>query len=73
MSFLLPYIREKRDLWMKNLVDSKLTSKFQATIPKKVRQFLRLDRGDLLVFVIGENEVLLKKGFVKVEDSGETD
>jgi len=55
---------------MRNLVDSKLTSKFQATIPKRVRQFLRLDEGDLLVFVIGKNDVLLKKGVVKVEDSG---
>ena len=55
---------------MRNLVDSRLTSKFQATIPKRVRQFLRLDEGDLLVFVIGKNDVLLKKGVVKVEDSG---
>jgi AbrB family looped-hinge helix DNA binding protein len=58
---------------MNSLVDSTLTSKFQATIPKKVRQLLGLGAGDLLVFVIGENEILLKKGVVKVEDAGEFD
>jgi AbrB family looped-hinge helix DNA binding protein len=53
---------------MTQLVDSKLTSKFQITIPKTVRQLLRLDEGDLLVFVIDKDEILLKKGVVKVED-----
>jgi len=53
---------------MTQLVDSRLTTKFQVTIPKTVRQLLRLDEGDLLVFVIREDEILLKKGVVKVED-----
>jgi AbrB family looped-hinge helix DNA binding protein len=54
---------------MPKLVDSRLTSKFQVTIPKIVRQFLRLDEGDLLVFVIGTNGILLKKGVVTVEET----
>lgn len=58
---------------MKKLVNARLTSKFQATIPKRVRQFLRLGEGDLVVFVIGKNEILLKKGVVKVEDAEESD
>jgi AbrB family looped-hinge helix DNA binding protein len=53
---------------MTQLVDSKITSKFQITIPKTVRQRLCLDEGDLLVFVIDKSEILLKKGVVKVED-----
>jgi AbrB family looped-hinge helix DNA binding protein len=55
---------------MTKFVDSRLTSKFQVTIPKTVRQLLRLNEGDLLVFVIGKNMILLKKGVVKVEETG---
>ncbi len=58
---------------MTKLVDSRLTSKFQVTIPKTVRQFLRLGEGDLLVFVIGKNEVLVKKGVVTIEERNESD
>lgn len=52
---------------MKNVGHSSLTAKFQATIPKAVRGFMRLDKGDLLVFVIRKNEVLLKKGEIKIK------
>jgi len=52
---------------MKDVSHSRLTSKFQATIPKAVRDFMRLDKGDLLVFVINKNEVVLKKGEIKIK------
>jgi bifunctional DNA-binding transcriptional regulator/antitoxin component of YhaV-PrlF toxin-antitoxin module len=52
---------------MRNVGHSRLTGKFQATIPKVVRGFMRLDKGDLLVFVIHRNEVLLKKGEIKIK------
>jgi len=45
---------------------SKVTRKFQATVPKAVRKHLSLDNGDLLVFLKTHNEIILKKGAVKV-------
>jgi AbrB family looped-hinge helix DNA binding protein len=50
---------------MKNVGDSRLTSKFQVTIPKAVRGFMGLDKGDLLVFVINKSEIVLKKGEIR--------
>jgi AbrB family looped-hinge helix DNA binding protein len=47
---------------------SKVTGKFQATVPKTVRKYLSLDNGDLLVFIKQNNEVVLKKGTVKIVD-----
>lgn len=50
---------------MKLLGDSKLTTKFQATIPKHVRQILKLGAGDRLVFAIERGEIVLKRGELK--------
>jgi AbrB family looped-hinge helix DNA binding protein len=52
---------------MKLLGDSKLSSKFQVTVPKSVRKFLGLDAGDLIVFVRNHDAIVVKKGEVKVE------
>jgi bifunctional DNA-binding transcriptional regulator/antitoxin component of YhaV-PrlF toxin-antitoxin module len=40
---------------------SKLTSKYQATIPRPVRRVLGLARGDRIAFVVRKKEVRLKK------------
>lgn len=40
---------------------SKLTSKFQATIPSNVRDFMQLKKGDRVVFDIHGNQVVLRK------------
>lgn len=41
---------------------SKLTSKFQATIPKEIRDRLKLKKGDTLIFqIVDKNIVVLKK------------
>jgi AbrB family looped-hinge helix DNA binding protein len=40
---------------------SKLTSKYQATIPKEVREFLGLSQGDGIGFEIEDDQVVLKK------------
>lgn len=40
---------------------SKLTSKFQATIPSDVRDFMQLKKGDRVVFDIHGNQVVLRK------------
>ena len=47
---------------------SKITRKFQATIPKTVRKQLGLDSGDLVVFVKVQNEIVLKKGTVRISN-----
>jgi len=52
---------------MKILGDSKVTGKFQATIPRAVRDLLELDSGDRLVFLTEHGSVLLKKGKLGVE------
>ena len=51
---------------MKPLGTSKVTRKFQATVPKPVRKHLSLDNGDLLVFLKDHGEIVLKKGTVKI-------
>jgi AbrB family looped-hinge helix DNA binding protein len=52
---------------MKVIGDSKVTGKFQATIPRSVRELLRLDSGDRIVFLTQRDHVLIKKGKLEVE------
>ncbi len=40
---------------------SKLTSKYQATIPKEIRELLHLNQGDGVGFEIEDGQVVLKK------------
>jgi AbrB family looped-hinge helix DNA binding protein len=40
---------------------SKLTSKYQATVPKEVREFLNLASGDGLQWEIEDDHVVVKK------------
>ena len=49
------------------LGDSKVTHKFQATIPRAVRDLLGLDSGDRIVFVMEDDHVAVKKGKLEVE------
>jgi AbrB family looped-hinge helix DNA binding protein len=49
------------------LGDSKITGKYQVTIPKAVREMLSLENGDLLVFVREQNAILIKRGKVSIE------
>ena len=39
---------------------AKITSKGQMTIPKQIRDYLQLEPGDRVVFVLREGEVLLR-------------
>jgi AbrB family looped-hinge helix DNA binding protein len=50
------------------LGDSKLSRKFQITVPKDVRDILRLGTGDRLVFVAEKDRILVKRGELHVED-----
>jgi antitoxin PrlF len=52
---------------MKILGDSKVTEKFQATIPRVVRELLNLESGDRVVFVADQDHVLVKKGRLDVQ------
>jgi len=49
------------------LGDSKVTDKFQATIPRTVRKYLGIDSGDRLVFVAELDRIVLRKGKLEVE------
>ncbi len=68
LSALLPYLIERSDSCMKQLGTSRVTSRCQVTVPRSVRQLMKLNRGDLLVFVARRKEVVLKKGQVKITD-----
>ena len=52
--------------FVESLGTSKVTRKFQATVPKAVRKHLNLDNGDLLVFLKDHDEITVKKGTVKI-------
>lgn len=43
------------------MLASKLTSKYQATVPEKVRKILDLKKGDVIAFDIHKNTITLKK------------
>ena len=40
---------------------SKLTSKYQATVPEPIRRLLGIEAGDSIVFEVSGNEVFLRK------------
>lgn len=42
------------------MVGSKITSKGQTTIPKRIRERLNLEPGDRVLFVERENEIVLQ-------------
>ena len=43
------------------LASSRMTQKFQTTIPAKIRRLLGLQSGDLISFDVKEGDVVLKK------------
>ena len=38
------------------------------TLPKFVREFLKADNGDLIVFIKDNDKILVKRGTVKIEE-----
>ena len=47
---------------MESLIYSKLTSKYQATIPEKIRSILGINAGDSVAFEINQNkQVVIRK------------
>ena len=45
----------------KNKLTSKVTQKYQATIPQAVREKLAIEKGDRVIFDIENEKVVLKK------------
>jgi antitoxin PrlF len=45
----------------KNKLTSKVTQKYQATIPQSVREKLEIAKGDRVIFEIEDEKVVLKK------------
>jgi AbrB family looped-hinge helix DNA binding protein len=52
---------------MKHLGSSKVTGKSSITVPKLVREILNIGNGDLVVFVMLNGEIVVKRGRVKIE------
>ena len=50
------------------MVTARLTSKGQITIPKAVRESLRLQTGDRIEFVLGESEAVMRPVTKSVDD-----
>jgi AbrB family looped-hinge helix DNA binding protein len=46
---------------------STITGKYQLTLPKSVREFLKANNGDLIVFIKDHDKILVKRGTVKIE------
>jgi len=46
---------------------STITGKYQLTLPKHVRDFLKADNGDLVVFLKDHDQVVVKRATVKIE------
>jgi len=53
---------------MNQLGSSKVTGKSTITVPKAVRELLKLNNGDLVVFVMSNGEIVVKRGKVKIEN-----
>lgn len=53
----------KADLFeiAKSKLTSKVTQKYQATIPQGVREKLEIEKGDRIIFEIEDDKVVLKK------------
>jgi len=47
---------------------STVTGRFQLTLPKHVREFLKANNGDLIVFIKDQDQILIKRGTVKIEE-----
>ena len=47
---------------------STITGKYQLTLPKRVREFLNAENGDLVVFLKDHDVILVKRGTVEVDE-----
>lgn len=66
--FFTPLLTSVRDTVMQVLGDSRLSRKYQITVPKDARALLELDAGDMLIFVTEKGELLIKRGKLQIEE-----
>jgi len=66
--FFTPLLTYLRDAMMQVLGDSRLSRKYQITVPKDARTLLELDAGDMLIFVTENGELLIKRGRLQIEE-----
>jgi AbrB family looped-hinge helix DNA binding protein len=45
-----------------------ISGRYQLTLPKRVREFLKTENGDLVVFLKDDDRILVKRGTVKIEE-----
>jgi len=64
MDSMFPFRRDSMEVVGKSTV----TGKYQLTLPKFVREYLRADNGDLIVFIKDHDKILVKRGTVKIEE-----
>jgi AbrB family looped-hinge helix DNA binding protein len=62
---LLTYVWDSS---MQVLGHSRLSSKFQVTVPKEARKLLELDTGDMLIFITENGQLLVKRGRLQIEE-----
>jgi AbrB family looped-hinge helix DNA binding protein len=53
---------------LKKLGISKVTGKSSITIPKPVREILKINDGDLVVFIMSNDQIVVKRGKVQIEN-----
>jgi len=47
---------------------STVTGRYQLTLPKHVRELLKAENGDLIVFVKEHDKIVVKRGTVQIEE-----
>jgi len=47
---------------------STITGRYQLTLPKQVRELLKAENGDLVVFLKDHDRIMVKRGTVKIEE-----
>jgi len=54
--------KAKKRKHMRTRYSARLTSKYQATVPKKIREYLHLESGDEILYeVLPDNTVIVRK------------
>ena len=68
LSFIMYSLFPCRRDFLEVVGKSTVTGRYQLTLPKRVREFLRAESGDLIVFVKEHDEIVVKRGRVQIED-----
>ncbi len=53
---------------VRKIGNARVSQKFQITIPKEVRKALGIASSDLIIFIMDQKGVLMKRGEIRVAD-----